>query len=275
MAGIFTIDEFRKATEEQKEEALKLVTIKEDLLSWVAWLNSPAGSQIEGTFKLGFHENTRKRGLHPSSIAKKGECLYKHYLDLTGEIPAERSITQRMQFIFDIGTIIHAMLQMHLGHMYGDQFQDEIGMVNKKLRLVGHTDGRFLFSLIRFLLEIKSIKEGGNFGFEKVQDRPFPDNVRQSHCYMFLSDCPFSLLFYFCKNTGEIKEHGVMWDEEIWEGILKEPIYPVLEAVKEKTPPPPKPGYLCRERCSYYHGCEYGRGFKSGARFKTRRSVRR
>jgi hypothetical protein len=267
MKPILTIDDLKEASPQQVEKALELVTVKNDLFSWLQWLNSPEGAQVESQYKLGHHD--RALGIHPSAIAKVGECLLKLHYDVTGAVEPDRKFNMEDQLTWDTGTLIHSMLQTHFANMYEGNFEPEVWLKNRRLLITSHTDGRFKFKKVRFLLEIKSIKEGGNFGFAKVQDRPFPDNVRQLMTYLRLDNCPFGLLFYFCKNNGQIKEHPVVYDSKVWQALKKNTILPVIQSVEEESPPLPKVGYHCR-RCPYFKGCPHGKRHQNDARHARR-----
>jgi CRISPR/Cas system-associated exonuclease Cas4 (RecB family) len=272
--SIKTIEEFRSASQEERDEAAKLITVEQDLYSYLRWLNSADGGQTEVRFKIGWNPHrAASLGFHPSQIAKLEACKLKLYFDVTGEVkPIPRDDTD-MVMIFDLGTAMHSLLQTHFINMYGDQFEEEVWLKDERILINStHTDGRFLFSNVRFLLEIKTIKEGGNYGWAKVQDRPFPDNIRQVMTYMYLDDCPFGLILYFCKNNSKIKEHVVMWDDDVWDEVRNKTMQPVVDAIEAGKTPVPSPGYDCR-RCDYLHGCKAGKDHNSGRRNTRRRAV--
>jgi CRISPR/Cas system-associated exonuclease Cas4 (RecB family) len=249
------------------EAAKKEVTVVEDLDRYLRWLYGPEGTQTEGTFRIGHRK--RSKGVHPSSIAKTGYCPLKIYYDITWEVKPLRKVDMTMQPIYDLGTLLHAMHQMHFNNMYDDQFQDEVWLVDKQLMINSHADGIFNFSLVRFVLEMKSIKEGGNFGWERIQHKPFKDNVRQCMSYMATSDCPFGLILYINKNNSKKKEHPLIFDPVLWEEI-RAPVLPIVAAARGEGPKPsPKTGRHCKE-CDYYNGCPYGRRAGSGERQKHR-----
>lgn len=267
-----SIKDLKNATDSEVEEALKEVSVLDDLYKYIQWLNSPEGHQIDGAYRLGNNAH-RGLGFHPSAMAKKGECSLKMYYDVTGEVESDQPFDFGMQLIWDLGTMIHSMLQLFLNHMYEDQFTDEVPLRDKKLLIKSHTDGKFVFPSVKFILEIKSAKSGGNYGFEKVQQTPFPDNVRQMMTYMKLSDSPFGLLLYFNKNTSELKEHALAYDPAIWDAIKSDTMDPVNAAIAAGERPAPKVGWHC-ERCPYYRGCPHGKEHKND-RVSQRRRARR
>jgi CRISPR/Cas system-associated exonuclease Cas4 (RecB family) len=264
---IKTIADLDEASEEEIRAALEQVTVVDDLERYLRWLYGPDGARTEGTFMLGHKK--RGKGVHPSAIAKKGYCPLKIYYDITWEVTPLRRVDPDMQSIWDHGTVLHSMHQMHFLNMYDGQFEDEVWLVDKKLMINSHADGIFDFSLVRFVLEMKSIKEGGNFGWEKVQHKPFEDNVRQCMTYMATSNCPFGLIFYINKNNAKKKEHPVVFDPALWDEI-REPVLPIVAAARGEAPKPmPKTGRHCKE-CDYYNGCPYGRRANSGEKIKHR-----
>lgn len=269
-----TIADLKSATREEIEEALTRVTVEQDLYAYLMWLNSSDGCKTEGRFQVGYDPHRAKAlGFHPSQIAKVGVCPLKLYYDVTGEVKGENRFDFESQMTFDLGTCMHALLQMHFLNMYADQFEEEVWLKDKRILInSAHTDGRFNFSLIRFLLEIKTIKEGGNYGWEKIQDRPFPDNLRQVMTYMYLDDCPFGLILYFCKNNGKLKEHPIIWDEKVWAEIRDETMMPVIEAIKAKKKPVGNTGFHCR-RCEYLHGCPAGKEYTNGKKSHRRGAI--
>lgn len=273
---IQTIEDYRNAKPIDIERCLRQVGVKHDLEQYVAWLNSADGYRIRGEFELGFN-GERGLGLHPSALARAGTCPLKHYFDCTGEIVSDEVFRTNWQLIFDMGTIMHAMLQTMLLDMYIDpktghnQFESEISLKSKRLLFNSHTDGRLISPSMRFLLEIKSCKEGGNQGWERVQRSPLKESVRQLMTYMYIDDCPFGCLLYFCKNNSEMKEWVVPWDQKLWDGIEAEAL-PIVEAVENRERPTPKVGSHCRD-CGYLNGCKKGKEHVDGIRAR-RRAVR-
>lgn len=272
---IKTIEDLRNATKEEIEEAKKQVSVLDDLYAYIKWLNSAEGGETEVRFKVGWDKHrANAKGLHPSALAKTDPCLLRLYYDVTGDVEPKPKVDVTNYMTFDIGTAAHSLLQTHFLHMYEEQFEEEVWLRDKRILInSSHTDGRFNFQDVRFLLEIKTIKEGGSFGWEKIQDRPFPDNVRQVMTYMALDDCPFGLVFYWCKNNSKMKEHVIVFDDEVWEGLKKTAVLPIVGAVERGEAPVANAGYHCRW-CDYLHGCEPGKEQKGAKRNAKRGAVR-
>ena len=228
------------------------VTVDKDLREYLRWLNDN-GVTTDVLLKLK-RDKGRSLGIHPSSACKNDVCKLKLYYDCTHKVSPRRRYVQESQLTWDIGTMLHCVLQTWFKQMYGDQFQDEVFYEDKPLHITSHTDGLFTFSKYRFILEIKSIKEGGNYGL---------DNVRQAHFYMFLADVPFALLFYMCKNNSKWKEQPVVFDFNLWNRILDDIVRPVVSAAYHGGPMvEPSPGWSCKW-CDYEHSCASAKSYKS------------
>jgi len=239
------------------EELLEEVTIMEDLENYLSWLDASETTTIITTELK--RNKERSLGIHPSSACKKDVCLLKLYYECTGDLPSKRAYDPIMQRTWDIGTLLHDMYQAHFNNMYGDQFTDEVSLRHKKFHIKSHADGVFDFTRVRIVLEAKSIKEGGNFGWEKVQKKPMEDNVRQAYFYMKLSNCPFAIIFYANKNAGKLKEHPVVFDPEVWDEMVKDIVEPVVDTSYNKGPKiEGKPGFHCKW-CNFNHSCPAAR----------------
>lgn len=235
------------------EEVKKEVYVKEALEKYLEWLADEEVTTVV-TSELRRYKK-RPLGIHPSAACKKGVCLYRLYLDCTGEIPPRRPYDAPAQRIWDIGTLLHDTYQAHFNNMFGEQFTDEVSLKDPELHIKSSADGLFDFSQVRAVLEMKTIKDGGNFGWEKVQKSPMEDNVRQSHFYMRLSDSPFGNVFYIAKNTGKLKEHVIVFDFDLWEEMQTQVVEPVIDAAYNEGPKvKATPGYGCRW-CDYNYDC--------------------
>lgn len=255
MRQIKTISDLLVAQKEEPDvvqEYLRRVSVVPDMERYLRWVKQ-GGEPIEGTFRLAGGQG-RSSGIHPSSASKKGVCPLLLYYECTGEVTKKPKWDFRMETTYDIGTMLHCMIQQILNDMYGDQFCDEVSLTHDELHIVSHTDGIFDFTDYRFLLEIKSIKEGGNWGFERVQAKPLVDHPRQGTFYMACSDVPFLLILYINKNGSLYKEHAQVFNPELWQE-LKDVITPVVDAAYNGGPMVTgHVGSHCK-RCPYAHGC--------------------
>ena len=254
---IRTISELQQAVEKNYalvQHYLSQVTVEEDLCNYLKWLSdNEVTTDVLSKLK---RKKVRAPGVHPSSASKKGVCLLKLYYECTNEVkPGTEAYNQKSQLTWDVGTILHDTYQKWFQDMYGEQFKFEVPLVDKNLSITSSTDGIFSFKHYRFILEMKSIKEGGNYGWEKVQAKPQEDHVRQSHFYMKLADVPFALIFYMNKNAGEFKEHAVMFNQALWDEMENQVVAPVISAAFQKGPEvQAAPGWHCRW-CLYQQGC--------------------
>jgi CRISPR/Cas system-associated exonuclease Cas4 (RecB family) len=252
-----TIGELQRALVgnfELAQHYLSQVTVEEDLCNYLKWL-----ADNEVTTEVVTHlkrKKVRPTGIHPSSASKKGVCLLKLYYECTNKVkPGTEAYSQKSQMTWDVGTVLHDIHQRWFEEMYLDQFQAEVPLKSADGYINSQTDGVFTFAHYRFVIEMKSIKEGGNYGWEKVQAKPQEDHVRQSHFYMKLADVPYALVFYMNKNAGEFKEHAIMFNQALWDEMTTRVIQPVVDAAYRKGPMvPANPGWHCRW-CLFQNGC--------------------
>lgn len=265
--AILTIDDLKKATPKQVEDALAGISILGDLQTYREWLLRNR-QQVDIQFSIGGED--RSLGLHPSSLSKVGGCPLKLQWEITGEVEPIESFSHDMEDTYDIGTAYHKMLQATLHSMYGEQFQSEVKLSIPELMLTGSADGLFTFSGYRFLLEIKTAKEGDSqYGFNALSKKPLADHVRQVTPYMKGLNVPFALLFYFCKNNSMKIEHVVKYDGVVWEE-LRAVAEPIIKAVESGVRVQPKPGFDC-QRCQFLHGCDAGKGRNNADEKSSRR----
>jgi CRISPR/Cas system-associated exonuclease Cas4 (RecB family) len=198
------------------QECLGQVSVLDDLEKFIRWQEENK-DQLEVKFKVGGSD--RGRSIHASSLCKAGACPLRLYYELTGEVESYKYVDMKSSNTFNTGHALHGLLQSYFREMYGDQFNDEVKLQYPDLKVTGSADGLVEWSAVRFIIEIKTIKEGGGFGFEKVQSRPLPDNARQLQIYMKMADAPFGLLIYWNKNGGDIKEHAIRYDPTVWDEV--------------------------------------------------------
>jgi CRISPR/Cas system-associated exonuclease Cas4 (RecB family) len=250
-----TTTDFMAADKQDILAIMNKISIVNDITSYKHWLES-SGESLDIPLQIG---SRRSLCVHPSTICKAGVCPLKVYYECTGELDKNKCHPLDLHNTFDTGTALHAVLQAYCEAVFNDsnikQFEREVKLVNKELHMNGHADGVFTFTDHRFILEIKTIKEGGNVGWEKVQTRPLPDNERQLRIYMHLANIPFGLLYYWCKNNGSVKEHVVTYDGgAVWDEVAAM-VKPVVDAAYNKGPPVKGiVGAMCR-MCDFNYGC--------------------
>ena len=221
--------------------------------------------------------------LHPSEIIKPDFChRYSYYL-MSGGVKLGSKPALKLQSIFDEGHYIHDKWQTYfyeMGNLYGD-FKcvyckgittgispescsscggalkyDEVKMLDKKLRIAGHTDGWIKGIGEDCLIEIKSIGTGTmrfdapelladadndvSKAFKNIR-RPFRSHLLQGQMYlelakrMYGSDAPNEIVFiYELKADQSYKEFSVKADFEMVERIfwIAEKIVDAVEAGK-------------------------------------------
>lgn len=256
---IMTIDDLNWAKEHDFDLVQRLfreVTVEEDVHNYLLYLNQSESETIVATRLK--RNKKRSKGVHPSSACKRNVCLLKLYYDCVDGIEPNRSYEEKMQLTWDLGTLLHDTWQVWFNDMYKSQFRDEVKLKSDDGYIQSQTDGIFSFTRLRIILEMKSIKEGGNFGWEKVQAKPMEDNVKQAHFYMWLADVPFAIIFYLDKNSGLFKEHAIMFNQNLWDEMMDEVIAPVVSAAYLDGPiPEATPDYMGCQWCDYSHGCAY------------------
>lgn len=255
-SAILTIDDLAKAEGQNYQvvqHCLNEVTVEEDLYRYQEWLHL---NEVTTTFQVNLDRyQQRKPGIHPSSACKVNPCLLKLYYECQIEVPPKGSFDAKVQRIWDLGTYMHVLHQTWFKDMYGSQFEEEVPLKYEPAHLTSATDGIFSFSSCRFIIEIKTIREGGNYGWGTIQNKPMDDHVRQSHFYMWLANVPFVLIFYINKNTCEYKEHAVAFHQPLWDEMWDSVIEPVVAAAFEGGEMvPASPSWGCRW-CNYAYYC--------------------
>lgn len=223
--------------------------------------------------------------LHPSEMVKTDWCLRASYFALTGVPVKKDKPNLRLQSIFDEGHSIHAKWQnwfQEMGVLYG-KFQcqvcgayatgtspacwdcsnvttmvyKEVTLVDKELKIAGHTDGWIKGIGDDCLIEIKSIG-AGTLRFEAPEllakadgdltkawrsiRRPFGTHIRQGQMYlelakrMFGDDAPKEIVFlYELKADQDYREFTIKADYEFVEPIFEKAKI-VVDAVAAGTP---------------------------------------
>jgi hypothetical protein len=238
--------------------------------------------------------------LHPSEIIKKDWCKRASYFLLSGHTKIGEKPNLRLQSIFDEGHYIHAKWQnwfYEMGNLHGKfkclscekitwgtsprecehcGFHNleyaEVTLVDKDLRIAGHTDGWIKGIEEDTLIEIKSIGPGtirneapslmmeadGDFmkAWKNVR-RPFGPHILQGQVYLELmhrmgNPVDEIVFIYELKADQDYKEFSTKRDYElvrhIFEGAEK-----VVKAVEAGTPLDctNNPGGTCKQCAPY------------------------
>jgi hypothetical protein len=203
--------------------------------------------------------------LHPSEIIKRDYCRRAGYFLLSGHTKIAEKPNLRLQSIFDEGHAIHAKWQawfQEMGTIHGnfvcaacDKYTwgtspencehcgapsskltyAEVTLVDKDLRIAGHTDGWIKGIGDDTLIEIKSIGPGtirseapnlfmdadGDFmkAWKNVR-RPFPTHIMQGQVYLELMqrmghDVNEIVFIYELKADQDYKEFTIKRDYEL------------------------------------------------------------
>lgn len=216
--------------------------------------------------------------LHPSEIIRRDWCRRASYFLLRGATKIQERPNLRLQSIFDEGHAIHAKWQnwfYEMGVLHGqfkctacgkmtwgtspdiceicqhkDLVYSEVTLVDKSLRIAGHTDGWIKGIGADCLIEIKSIGPGtiraedpalfdGNQDFMQAWRnvrRPFNSHLLQGQMYLELMkrmghDVNEIVFLYELKADQDYKEFAIKADYElvrhVFEGAKK-----VVDAVE-------------------------------------------
>lgn len=175
-----------------------------------------------------------KHYFHPSQI---GRCPRELWFDAFDAPSSEESATGedmlKSFLIFEIGTYAHVMFQ-NLCSRAGVLARRELPVLDHKLRVIGHCDGKLRIDKAEFALEFKTINDRGFTGLNE----PKKEHVWQVHIYMALLGLPAALVVYFNKNSSELKEFRVPFDQVLWEKTIKPRIAAHHAAVAARKMPP-------------------------------------
>lgn len=161
--------------------------------------------------------NDRAEGVfHPSEIARESSlCVRRLYYGIA-QIPKDASFIplggahdNKLQRIFDLGTMLHWYIQINL-LVHGYLIDFEVPTVSKKYLIKGKADGIVenvpeLPKGEKAILEIKSINDNG-FNYLKG---PKKDHINQASIYASTIGIKYIFFVYYNKNNSEIKYYLV------------------------------------------------------------------
>lgn len=182
----------------------------------------------------GLGDEKTKDYFHPSQI---GRCPRQHWFDAMGASanvpPATGDELLRTHLIFEIGTYAHVMIQ-NLCDRAGVLEEREVQVVDHVNRIVGHCDARLnLPKDGRFVFEFKTINARG---FAKLTAAKI-EHIWQAMIYCKLLKLPGAIVLYFNKDTQEMKEFRVAFNEAMWVKTILPRIVAHARAVKLKSMP--------------------------------------
>lgn len=173
-------------------------------------------------FKALFVPDGRAEGVfHPSQISNESaHCMRKFYYEIArvpkdaSHIPLGGAHDNKLQRIFDLGTLIHWYIQINL-LVHGYLVDFEVPAISKKYRIKGKTDGVVenvpeLPKGKQAILEIKSINDGG---FSYLRG-PKKDHINQASIYADTLGLKYIFFIYYNKNNSELKYYLEPINEE-------------------------------------------------------------
>ena len=186
-------------------------------------------------FALAFAEEGRDmNGFHPSEISYEDTlCYRKLYYDLAGlkaDVTYRKDIDDRLQRIFDLGTMVHLYIQTSL-YEQGVLEEAEVSIYSKRYNIVGHADGivkqkdGFFPDLLkgeRAMLEIKTINSYGFNGnkYRAGLTEPKVEHIKQASIYANFLGLDKIVFIYYNKDNSEIKTFTVGVDGKYLDSTL-------------------------------------------------------
>jgi CRISPR/Cas system-associated exonuclease Cas4 (RecB family) len=189
---------------------------------------------------------SRKKGsYHPSAI---GGCRRALYYDRIGEEPVQ-TIYPSLRMLFGLGHAIHDFVQESLGHSQRVEFSSEVAARHKELDIYGRCDGVFYEK--GWLLEIKTIGDSSY----RTLIRPKKNHLLQAHCYMKALGVPRIQILYVNRDSGNMREFRVHFDDDVWKEIEGTIAYVERHIAEDIAPPREESFFNCRS-CKFAHVCK-------------------
>lgn len=217
--------------------------------------------------------NDRALGvIHPSEIFYCPRAIY--YCRKGIEPIAQNSPKTRL--LFDTGHALHAQFQRYLQEIFGDRIIVEALLVQNDPPMVGHADGILMgWQQSDVGFEFKTISSNGFkrppiYGSTRGNNAPLTAHLWQVHCYMRMSGIGRFIILYYNKDTSDMREFLVEFDDRIWLDV-EERLNLIESAVSRDDPPEGSVGARCSE-CRYQHVCPSGSGARNERSQYSRRS---
>lgn len=227
-------------------------------------------SLINQYYKVAYKKQTRPmRKLHPSTI---GMCQRKIVFDML-MVPKDMP-NERLMRIFENGHSLHQRYErlfQDMGILIQDEMKLEFGDIS------GHTDAWIRIHDIEnldgkdYLVELKSAFSK-SFEWMSKKNRPKKEHYDQLTFYLHLVQkmgYPIreGIIFVENKDTQEVWEYNVSYDEERAKTLEKKADWCISLAKERKVPPiPPRhvPSYYKCAICDYNFYCHAGSVKKNG-----------
>jgi hypothetical protein len=213
---------------------------------------------------------TRPPGLHASEVSGcQRRLVYALRNEPKVDLVEEKDVN--MQRRFDIGTLVHELLQWEFGEMCkwlgSIQFQPEVkvsdalGGYAQKYGMVSSCDGCFTFldengqPYMRVGLEIKTMSDKE---FEKVTE-PKTAHKEQTCFYQRALDIPLMWTLYYNKSSSYMTGSEPPWlfqfNDRLWTTQLEPRIVTAYQYVADGKLPAKQEGRPCGW-CPYAHTCQ-------------------
>lgn len=165
-----------------------------------------------------------KNLLRASSSGKCTRAIAYSYHGFEGT-----SLNWRAQLVFKIGHHTEADLQ-EIAKLYGlDDFQKECSIKINDVEIIGHVDG------IWDKTHVVDFKTTTTYGFKEAKKGIVGDYLYQMNFYMKALGLKHAILVYYCKETSDLHEVHLDFDELAW-GRIKTKFEKVLSSTKESLP---------------------------------------
>jgi CRISPR/Cas system-associated exonuclease Cas4 (RecB family) len=211
--------------------------------------------------------NHKPGKFYPSSVGKCLRAIVYQMLGYEGREPDAKGLS-----IMDNGTYFHERMESNIRKT--DIFvASELPLKNEQLNISGrldlviknfspHTPDDKIVKLINhksetvyegpsndvMIVELKSINEKG-FTYLKGKGEPKEEHVQQIQLYMYMTGIHSGILLYENKNTQEMMDFYVEYNEE----VVQEVVIKIMKAkqYKERTIIPPRDYAKSSMQCTY------------------------
>jgi CRISPR/Cas system-associated exonuclease Cas4 (RecB family) len=187
---------------------------------------------------------------HPSSL---GGCLRRTWFSAKGAKPEgkAREDALRDYYTFETGTALHVLTQ-NLCERAGILEQREVPILSTKHKIIGHADGIVKIDGVRYLLEIKTINMRG---YATVVKQPMHSHKVQMHAYMGPLKLKWSIIYYICKDTGQIREHVIQFDEKFYKQWVHDRVHGYFQKLHANIMPEREEGGSNCQYCPFAGLC--------------------
>jgi hypothetical protein len=169
--------------------------------------------------------------LHPSGIHR---CRTRQYYEMMAETEFTEELDPELALIFEFGHTVHRIAQEALRREYGEKNAPAEVEVNLDEALVrgAAADNLVDRGKFRYIAEYKTMGSA----YETL-NKPKDDHIKQNHLYMKGLDVPFVCFLYVHKENSEMKQFPMAFDEDVYEGILRDKVRPIEAAADRGEPP--------------------------------------